>query len=262
MSFELQRLRVRRGERTLLDVPHLRLETGHITAILGPNGAGKTTLLRVLAGELTPDAGAVLLDDRTLAAHGRAGLARRRAVLPQLSGLRFPFTAEEVIRLGRLPHGDEHGAAGRAAVERALIRTGLEALRDAPYLQLSGGERQRVHWARALAQIDGLSKETLPWLLLDEPTSALDLAHVHGLLSEAQSFAHAGGGVLLVVHDPNLAGRYAKEVILMTDGRIRAAGPADRVLSGEQLSSVYGLALERIERPGEPPIVAPARPSG
>lgn len=257
MTLSLEDVRVSRDGRVLLQAQRLELTAGRLTAVLGPNGAGKTTLLRLLSGELEPDRGRITLDGHTLEAHGLEALARRRAVLPQLSGLRFPFTVDEVVRLGRLPHGDAHAPAGHAAVERALKRTRLEELRGAPYPRLSGGERQRVHWARAWAQVDVPEGGASPWLLLDEPTSALDLMHVHALLQEARSFASQGGGVVLVAHDPNLAARYADDVILVTRGTAQAPGPVDEMIRERRLSDVYGLPLERIERGGHPPIVVP-----
>ncbi|MEL6188139.1 MAG: heme ABC transporter ATP-binding protein [Myxococcota bacterium] len=257
MTLALDSVRLARGGRVLLHARQLEFAAGRLTAVLGPNGAGKTTLLKLLAGELKPDRGRVTLDGEALETHGLEGLARRRAVLPQLSGLRFPFTVDEVVRLGRLPHGDAHAPAGRAAVERALRRTDLLALREAPYPRLSGGERQRVHWARAWAQIDAPETSAPRWLLLDEPTSALDLKHVHALLQEAQDFAGSGGGVVLVLHDPNLAARYADDVTLVTQGEAEAAASVGEVLRADRLSAVYDLSLERIDRPGQAPIILP-----
>lgn len=245
MRYCTESISVRRGGRALLDAVSLQLEPGRVTALLGPNGAGKSTLLKLLAGDLAPDEGVVRLDGTDLGALSAPELAMRRAVLPQLSGLSFPFTVREVVRLGRHPHGDAYGPSGADAVHRALEALELEALAETEYGVLSGGERQRTHAARVLAQLDGL--EGQPWLLLDEPTSALDLAHQHRLLEATTRRARSGVGVLLVLHDPNLAARYADDLVLLGAGRVLAHGPTREVLAEEPLSQLYGVPVRVLQ---------------
>lgn len=256
MSLRLDGVEIRRGRRAILDRVSVELRPGELTAVLGPNGAGKSTLLRVLAGELETDAGAASLDGRSLSSWPPLALARRRAVLPQLSGLAFPFTVEEVVRLGRHPHGDADAPAGRAAAERALAAFDLEGLAGAAYPQLSGGERQRTHAARVMAQVDGAQVDLggPPWLLLDEPTSALDLAHRHRLLARVARFVGAGGGAVLALHDLNLAARHAERVLLLERGRLVADGPTEEVMTVERLGRLYGVEVERLSLSGRPPV--------
>ncbi len=151
---EAERLEYRAGRKALLADASLALRQGEFVAIVGPNGAGKSTLLRLLGGETRPSRGDVRLDGQPLATWNRRALARRRAVLPQSSSLSFPFTASEVVLLGRAPHnGGVETLADRAIARHALEATGIESLDTRAYPSLSGGERQRVHLARVLAQL-------------------------------------------------------------------------------------------------------------
>ncbi|MGH2587641.1 MAG: ATP-binding cassette domain-containing protein, partial [Dehalococcoidia bacterium] len=161
----------RTGKALLLDGVSLTLARGEVLALVGPNGAGKSTLLRVLAGDLEPVTGEVLLEGRPLAEYAAHDLARRRAVMPQQTVLQFAFTAREVALMGRSPRlrGSER-EDDRAFVEGCMARTDCLQFAGRAYPTLSGGEQQRVTLARVLAQ------ET-PVLLLDEPTASLDIRH-------------------------------------------------------------------------------------
>ena len=240
--------------RRLLDGVSLAFRSGEVTAILGENGAGKSTLIHLLAGDVVPDHGTVRLDGRPLADWSIRELARRRAVLPQSHALAFAFTALELTVLGRAPHHGGHpGPGDLAAARRALAATDALHLADRSVPSLSGGERSRVMLARVLAQIereDGDGSETV--LLLDEPTATLDLAHQHAAFAVLRGLAERGVAVVVVVHDPNLAARYADRVALLRDGRLLADGPTDEVLATESLSTCFGIRLVRIERPDLP----------
>jgi len=246
---------VRRGGRALLDGVSLALHPGRVTAVVGPNGAGKSTLLRVLSGELAPDSGAVSFHDRALADWAPGDLARRRAVLPQESDLRFPFRVEEVVRLGRVPHprgGDS--AHDRRLAREALARVDLAALADRVYPTLSGGEKQRAHLARALVQLQPASDAVAPEgrvLLLDEPTASLDLDHQHSVLTLARELAlRERVAVLAVLHDLNLVLAYADGLVVLARGRVVAAGPVSGTLTPGLIREVFGVPARVIELPG------------
>jgi len=206
---------------------------GEVVALVGPNGAGKSSLLGVLAGDLEPDRGVVLLDGRPLAEHRPRELARQRAVLLQRQGLAFGFRVEEVVRMGRAPwyrtpaeDDDERAvtdAMGRAEVAPLALRL---------YPTLSGGEQARVSFARVLAQ-------AAPVLLLDEPTAALDIRHQEVLLGIARAVAAEGAGVVVVLHDLSLAAAYADRLCVLSQGEVVADGPPRAVLTDELLSQVY-----------------------
>lgn len=253
-AFEELRARevsVRRGAVEILDDVSLRVAPGEVLALLGPNGAGKSTLLKLFAGEDVPSAGEVRLNGRRLHEWSAAELARRRAVLPQESPLSFPFRVRDVVLLGRMPFLDgRETAADHERSDEALRRAGVAHLSDRIYTQLSGGERQRVHLARVLAQLDENREGQARYLLLDEPTASLDLLHQHEVLGTVRALAREGVGVLVVLHDLNLAARYADRLALLKQGRLQALGPPDEILNPANIHEVFGIR-GRVERLGE-----------
>jgi iron complex transport system ATP-binding protein len=237
---EVEQLRVQRGARTVLDELSLQLLPGQVLGVLGPNGAGKSTLLGALSGELAAASGRVLLDGRPLADWPGPERARRLAVLPQTSTLDFAFRVEDVVGMGRLPHGSGRERDGQI-IAAALAAADAAYLSGRNYLTLSGGERQRVHLARVLAQLwPGGAGQTL---LLDEPTSMLDPLHQHSTLQAVRDFAQRGAAVLLIVHDLNLAARYCDRLLLLADGRPQIVGTPDEVLQPATLNAVFGLQV-------------------
>ncbi|WP_072395399.1 heme ABC transporter ATP-binding protein [Hyphomicrobium sp. CS1GBMeth3] len=239
----------RRGRR-LLDGIDLAIPAGRVTAIIGPNGAGKSMLLKVLAGELKPSIGSIVLDDRDLRTFSAAALSRRRAMVPQATSLSFPFTVIEVVRLGAsVPGFDSIETPAHRIADRALQAVDLESFRTRLYSELSGGEKQRVHIARALCQLDAAHRKPgeAAILILDEPTSSLDLAHQIRVLDEARRQAETGRAVLVVLHDLNLAAAWADDIVLMSSGRILARGSPVVVFNDELLSAAYGCEI-RVNR--------------
>ena len=221
------------GETTVLSGVDLTVRAGELVALVGPNGAGKSSLLAVLAGDLEPDRGVVLLGDRPLPEHPVREMARQRAVLLQRQGLAFGFRVEEVVRMGRAPwhrtpaeDDDDH------AVEEAMRRAEVTPLALRLYPTLSGGEQARVSFARVLAQ-------AAPVLLLDEPTAALDIRHQEVLLGVAREAASLGSAVVVVLHDLALAAAYSDRVCVLSRGLVVADGPPREVLTDELLTRVY-----------------------
>ena len=225
----------------------LELAAGELLLLAGRNAAGKTTLLRVAAGLVQPDSGSVALGGRPISGFTRRELGRSIAFVPQEIGVPFPFTAGQLVLLGRTPHLGLlafESKADVAAAEAALARLGLEALVDRSVLELSGGERQLVQLARALAQQAEV-------LLLDEPTAHLDLAHRALVLGCLRELAREGRGVLVVSHDL-AASSYANRVAFLAGGRIVAAGPPAQVIRPEVLRATFGVAAEVLATPAGP----------
>ena len=245
-----EQITVRRSGKALLSAVSARFEPRKLSVISGPNGAGKTTLLRVLTGDLKPDEGQVKYADQYLAELNLAALAKQRAVLAQHSILSFDFSVEEVVMLGRIPHlSGWETEQDRRACDRALAMVEMDSFRHRSYLTLSGGEQQRVHLARVLAQIDQAEEQdpekAARWLLLDEPTAALDLRHQHNLLSLLKTLCkEQGHGVLAVLHDLNLAIRYADQVLLLADGALVAEGTPAKTITAANIEHAYGVAAE------------------
>ncbi|MFF5715371.1 heme ABC transporter ATP-binding protein [Streptomyces buecherae] len=247
-------LRVVLGGRTVLDDVSLRVTAGEVLALVGPNGAGKSTLLSALAADLTPAAGTVRVDGRPVADWSPGELALRRSVLPQSAALSFPFTVEEVVRMGRAPWaGTPAEDEDDPAVAAAMVTTEVAEFADRPFGALSGGERARTALARVLAQRTAL-------LLLDEPTAALDLRHQELVLRVCRERAAAGDAVVVVLHDLGLAAAYADRTAVLHGGRIAADGPPDEVFGEELLSAVYRQPVEVLPHPRTGvPLVVPRR---
>jgi iron complex transport system ATP-binding protein len=212
----------------------LELRPGEFTAIVGPNGAGKSTLMAILAGLLTTYKGACSFDGREIRNWNKRELARRVAFVPQSLRLEFPFTAEQVVYMGRTPYcnGLFETPEDRAAVQRAMAMTDAAAFAERPFRELSGGERQRVALASALAQ----EPEAL---LLDEPTTFLDLKHQIHLYRLLRDQAAEGKLVAAITHDLNLAAAYADRVIALADGCVAADGPPGDVVTEDFVRRVF-----------------------
>ena len=250
-------IEVRVRTKTLLQDVSLEVAPGEFLAIIGPNGAGKSTLLGALSGDRSISAGEVLLDGRPLAHWRKAELALRRAVLPQHSAVAFDFTGLQVAMLGLLAHrGRLSEPQMKALAEQALYETEALAFADRPYTVLSGGERQRIQLARVLAQCDA-DPAARPFLLLDEPISGLDLSHQHAALSSARRRVDRGLGVLAVLHDLNMAARYADKVGIVENGRLTAYGPTRETLDPDRLSTVFATPIVRIEASGGTAFLSP-----
>lgn len=247
-------LRVEIAGRVLLDEVDFEIESGEVVALLGPNGAGKSTLLACLAGDRTPTSGDVELDGAPLSTWSPRQRAQRRAVLTQQAQVAFPFTAAEVVRMGRAPWaGTPEAATDSAVVDASLREADVADLADRTFPALSGGERARVAFARLLAQ-------RTPVLLLDEPTAALDLGHQEQLLQTVRARADAGAAVVVVVHDLSLAAAWADRVVLLHGGRTVATGSARAVLTEETVSRVYGHPVTVLDDPATgAPLVIPRR---
>jgi iron complex transport system ATP-binding protein len=246
-------LTVRVGEgRTILDDASIDIHTGEVHALVGPNGAGKSTLFGVLAGDVAAHAGTVLLDDEPVSGIRPRTLAQQRAVLLQENNVTFPFTAEQVVRMGRTPWSRTPQADDDdTIVADAMAQTEVTALGARAVPSLSGGERARVALARVIAQATGI-------LLLDEPTAALDLKHHEDVMRLIRRRADTGIAVAIVLHDLNAALAHADRVTLLADGRVAATGTPADVLTAARIEQVYGQAVDVFPHPvtGVPLVVA------
>ncbi|AJY44611.1 heme ABC transporter ATP-binding protein [Martelella endophytica] len=241
--------------RSVLHGVSLQAPAGRLTAICGPNGCGKTTTLKTIAGDITPQSGAVTINTREIASLAPWQLAELRGVLPQASNLAFPFTVTEVLRMGLSGRGHRAADKDRAVIAAALAAVDLKGFEGRFYQELSGGEQQRVQLARVLCQIERPVEDGTPrWLLLDEPVASLDIRHQLAIMRLARGFAEAGGGVIAVMHDLNLTALYADHVVLMKEGRIAAAGAPRDVLTDDNLYAVFRarLSVNQIPRDDTP----------
>lgn len=252
----LEEVTYRTGNAVLLDGVSCTLEQGHFTALLGPNGAGKTTLLNVISGQLRPSKGSATLKGRPLARWRPAELAKIRAYMPQHSNVSFHFTVEEIVALGRYPHRLQPLPDEADIPMLALETVGIQAYAGRHYNSLSGGEKARVQFARALAQIwqpDDAGRQRqrqgAGWLLLDEPTAALDWRHQLQIMQIAREWSRKKAiGVVAVLHDLNLALRYADSVLVLQSGALAAAGGTEQTLTPETVESIWQVRCEKTRR--------------
>ena len=222
---------------TLVDDASFQLSPGEFVVLLGPNGAGKTSLIRASLGLERASQGTASLDGKDTLSLSPVERARQIAYLPQSRPLAWPNQVRDVVALGRFSHG---AALGRlkpddaAAVDRAIAACDLSHLAHRNADTLSGGELARMHCARAFAA-------EAPLLIADEPIAALDPRHQFRILDMITEFVKSGGGALVVLHDIQLAVRYASRLIWMKEGCIVADGSPEATLNPQQLESIYGI---------------------
>jgi iron complex transport system ATP-binding protein len=255
MSLAARDVSVRRGPATLLASVSVTIEAGELVVVVGPNGAGKSTLLSLLAGDLRPDEGVITLGGRPLQELSLAERAELRAVVGPPPALAFDYTVSDVVAMGWI-HGELFGQVAPARALDAVLETcELGALAQRAFHSLSSGEQQRAQFARGWLQLWRPGGDRTPrWLLLDEPNANLDVAHGLALLEDLRSLAGHGLGVLAVLHDLDLAARYADRIVLLDGGKVVACGAPASVMTAERLSAVYGTpvhvehhpALERL----------------
>jgi iron complex transport system ATP-binding protein len=252
---EARDLRLGYGDTVVVDGLDLDVLDGTITAVIGPNGCGKSTLLRALARLVPTRRGHVLLDGRRIDRTPTRDVARVLGVLPQSPVAPEGLTVADLVARGRHPHqawyrqwsGDDE-----AAVAEALAWTGMSAFAERTVDSLSGGQRQRVWISMTLAQGTDI-------LLLDEPTTFLDLAHQVDVLDLVERLhGEHGRTVVMVLHDLNLAARYADRLVAVRDGRVVASGSPHEVLTEDVLREVFGLAARVVADPvAGTPLVVP-----
>jgi iron complex transport system ATP-binding protein len=233
----VQDLTVRVKDATLVEAASFRVSPGEFVGLLGPNGAGKTSLIRASLGLERATQGKADLGGADTAQLSPIERARRVAYLPQLRPLAWRNLVRDVVALGRFSHGAAIGrlnAEDAAAVDRALAACDLTHLAHRRADTLSGGELARMHCARAFAA-------EAPLLVADEPIAALDPRHQFRILDMISDFVKSGGGALVVLHDIQLAVRYASRLIWMKQGQIVSDGSPAQTLTSQQLEAIYGI---------------------
>ncbi len=242
------------GGAPALDGVDVVVPGGELTVIVGPNACGKSTLLRTLARLIRPTAGQVTLDGKALDQTSTKRVAREIAMLPQGPNAPEGTTVLDLVARGRYPHRSAFAGWSQAdedAVDWALDQAGVRPLSTRVLSELSGGQRQRAWIAMVLAQATDL-------VLLDEPTTYLDLAHQIEVLDVARRLQRAGRTVVVVLHELQLAFRYATHLVVMRDGAIAAQGDPAQIVTAELIEDVFGVPCQLIADPQSgTPIVVP-----
>jgi iron complex transport system ATP-binding protein len=242
---EVRNLSIQVGNKLILDDISAQIERGQITAILGPNGAGKSSLLKCLTGACKYDSGTLSLDGQPLESYSLNELSKKRAVLSQSNPISFPFTALEIVMMGRNPYAQTSSAKEDFQIaQEALAYVDALSLQDQRFPTLSGGEQQRIQFARVLAQ---LWEQDNAYLFLDEPTSALDLKHQYQLLEIVSQLAtERNFAICIIMHDLKLAMHYADQIILLKQGKLFASGTTDNVLTPENIEAVFEISASLV----------------
>jgi iron complex transport system ATP-binding protein len=245
---EARGLKVRLGDKAVLDGVGAVFAPGQVTAVLGPNGAGKSTLLACLAGLRTPDQGEVGLDGALLSALPPRRRAQRIGFIAQTPEIAWAVEARILVGLGRIPYIGARGLSQEDAgiIDRAMSQAQVTELADRDVSTLSGGERARVLIARALAGEP-------EWLLADEPLAGLDPGHQLDAADLFRRLAHdQGRGVIVTLHDLSLAARMADRILVLADGKVLADGPAEVALAPAVLAEAYGIEARYVSGPTGP----------
>lgn len=242
------------GREPIVNNISLSVNEGEMLALIGTNGSGKTTLIRGLTGLLPLRGGDIFFNNQSLNNLSARERARLISVVPQAANIPPGYTVYETVAHGRTPYLNWYGKLGtrdKAVIDRAVSLTGLTDIADKDVGSLSGGQQQRVIFARAAAQDS-------PVMVMDEPTAFLDLRYQVEMLNLARAFCREGTCAIVILHDLNLAARFADRIAILSKGRIRDCGTPREVLTAPALSEVYETPIRVLNDPAGGIIILPA----
>lgn len=229
----------------------MNVHKGEILAIAGVNGSGKSTLMKVISGYEKPLYGTILLNDLSIEKYQQKELAQLRCLLSQETHIPYSISVLETVVMGRFPYLEYERASQSYEIAREILsdlEIGHLSARD--IRTLSGGERQKVHFARVMAQISSKGSEKDRFILLDEPLKGLDMAQQHFILAKIQEKAKKDNvGVVMILHDLNLAAQYSNRIILLANQSILADGNPRQVLTIAHIKEAYGMNALVTEHP-------------
>lgn len=246
MSLSLKSVSLKLNNRQILKDVSLEINEGEIVSVIGPNGAGKSTLLNVLTGDISPDSGNTIYDNKQLNKISIQERAFTRSVMSQMQTLVFNFNVKDVVEMGWLQRGNSDFSSNFSmAFEAVTKECNVHNLVHRNFNTLSGGEQRRVHFARTLLQLWRPSRSNDPrYLLLDEPTANLDLSSEMLLMNILKARASSNVGILVILHDLNLASHFADKIAIMKDGEIKAFGKPEEVMTDDFLTSIYEVPIK------------------
>lgn len=251
MSINTDSLTYEINNKKILDDISIEVTPGEVLTVLGPNGSGKSTLINLLSGYIEPTGGNIYFDRvhiRNISIENKAFI---RSVMSQSQQIVFDFSVKEIIEMGWLQKGFiKFSESFDKIFEEVIQEASIEDLVDERFNILSGGEQKRVHFARTLLQSWRPSDSPDPkYLLLDEPTANLDIKHEQKLMNVVRKKASQGLGVLIVLHDINLAAKYSDKIILLKEGKLKGYGEALEILNENLLSNIYELPITITRNP-------------
>ena len=246
MSLNLESVSLKLDNRQILKDVSLEINEGEIVSVIGPNGAGKSTLLNVLTGDINPDSGEISYDNKQLKQISIQERAFTRSVMSQMQTLVFNFSVKDVIEMGWLQRGNlDFSNNFSMAFENVTKECNVHNLIHRKFNSLSGGEQRRVHFARTLLQLWRPSESNDPrYLLLDEPTANLDLSSEMLLMNILKKRTSLNVGILVILHDLNLASHFADKIAIIKDGEIMAFGEPEKIMEDAFLTSIYDVPIK------------------
>lgn len=249
-------LSFRVGQKYLLHETSVQFEEGRFHVVMGANGAGKSTLLKLLAGDLKPSSGNVLLEDKALDGYSKKILATKRAVLSQHYHISFPIAVNDIVLMGRYPFFSTHPTAKDIAIcKEAMQLMNVAQMKERDYTTLSGGEAQKVQMSRVLAQIWEAREGERKLLFLDEPVSHLDVKYQQQLLQAARELCRQHTTVIAILHDINLALAFADRLLLMKEGRVVCDLGQPAVVTTEMIKEVFDVSSTILHPERHNPVV-------
>jgi iron complex transport system ATP-binding protein len=238
-------------DKFLLKDINCSIAPNELIVIMGANGAGKSTLLKLIAGVISASSGELFIENQLIKKYSAQQLALKRAVLSQHYEIAFPLSVKEIILMGRYPYFRNHPSTrDLAIVNEVMAEMGIENLADRIYQTLSGGEAQKVHMCRVLAQINGEDKKN-KFLLLDEPVSHLDIKYQYHLLEISKRMVNPNTAIIAVLHDINLALKFADRILFMKEGRIVHEHQKKDPLAISVIKQVFDVEASIINMPNE-----------
>ena len=251
MTIKAQSISLELGNKVILKDISFDVLPGEVVSVIGPNGAGKTSLLNILTGNIKCTSGNVMYDSKELNKISIQERAYIRAVMSQFQSVAFDYTVLDIIKMGWLDLRFDHSKIDLEAFQNQIINEcDVDNLLNQTFNTLSGGEQRRVHFARTLLQLwrPDTSKDQ-NYLLLDEPFSNLDLVHKVKMVNSIKARASNGTGVMMILHDLNLAFTYSDKLCILKDGQIVAFDDTSKLMSEKLLSEVYGIDIVISEDP-------------
>lgn len=238
-----EKLTYKIGEKIILEDVSVTFKPGKLNLIIGPNGAGKSTLVKAICNQIHPQEGSVFYENENIQSKSNLALAKIRAVLSQNVDIAFPLKVHEVVMMGRYPHFSvKPTSKDQTACEEAMQFFDVFEMANRDYLTLSGGEKQRVHFARVASQIWFAEEQPCRYLILDEPLTFLDTYYQFQFMHKIVKLLQGKDLVVVgVVHDLNLAAKFADHIVLLQHGKVLAAGNKTEVLTKNNIKTAYRL---------------------
>ena len=251
MSVDIKNLSWEVDSKKILDDISLSISSGEIITILGPNGAGKSSFLKIISGDLKCTKGQIYFDQSNLNDISIQDRSFIRSVMSQSQDVVYDFSTREIIEMGWLDRGiSNYSEDFKKAIDQISEECSVKNLLEQSFNTLSGGEKRRVHFARTLVQLWRPSGSDDPrYMFLDEPTANLDILHEQKMMKLIQKKRDEGLGILLILHDLNLAAKYSDQIALFNDGKLVDKGLPKTVLKEDTLSAVYGLKMHVEKNP-------------